>query len=163
MYMFKLMRRSTQYDQSSSSSSSSAALQGSGSRRGSTSSFVGSSAAYAPSGQFFGQELDSLLYVSMEDVDGRVREEAKKALKCLGHYGQQRLHQMERSRMGFNGGSNNSAATATASATNGPPPPPPPSSSSSKTTDGFGLHRFRGVHHQAGPGFRCSMPNLNGI
>ena len=162
MYMFKLMRRSTQYDQSSSSSSSSAALQGS-SRRGSTSSFVGpSSAAYAPSsGQFFGQELDSLLYVSMEDVDGRVREEAKKALKCLGHYGQQRLHQMERSRMGFNGGSNNSAT-----ATNGPPPPPPPpSSSSSKTTDGFGLHRFGGVHHhhQAGPGFRCSMPNLNGI
>ena len=163
MYMFKLMRRSTQYDQSSSSSSSSAALQGGSSRRGSTSSsFVGSSAAYAPSGQFFGQELDSLLYVSMEDVDGRVREEAKKALKCLGHYGQQRLHQMERSRMGFNGGSNNSA-TATATATNGPPPPPPPSSSSSKTTDGFGLHRFRGVHHQAGPGFRCSMPNLNGI
>lgn len=100
MYMFKLMKRSTQYDSGSSPAASSALF---GSRRGSRASLSTSSGL---SGHFFGQELDSLLYVSMEDVDGRVREEAKKALKCLGHYGQQRLHQMERSRMGFNGASN---------------------------------------------------------
>ena len=52
---------------------------------------------------FYGQEMDCLLYLSMEDCDNRVREEARKALKCLGHFGQLRLHQLECSRMGFVG------------------------------------------------------------
>jgi len=118
-YMFKLMKRSSQFEQSELGPSG-------GPRRSST-----------PSVTFFGQELDSLLYVSMEDHDGRVREEARKALKCLGHYGQQRLNQMERNRMGFYGGQRDS----------GPSPPT------------LAIMPQSGNNHVIGR----SMPNLNRI
>lgn len=50
---------------------------------------------------FDGKEVDSLLYVSMDDPDLKVRNEARQALKCFGSFGQERLNKLERVRMGF--------------------------------------------------------------
>lgn len=90
MYMLRLMKSGNQKDPNHQMEGPSSYLGVSGQRN---------------QVQFYGQELDCLLFMSAEDHDGRVREEAKKALKCLGHFGQQRLNQMERNRMGFFGGS----------------------------------------------------------
>ena len=104
--MFKLIKRANQYEQYKHHNQHQPAVvipsvnNNNSGRRNSTAK---TASTVVSSVTFFGQELDSLLYVSMEDPDGRVREEARKALKCLGHYGQQRLNQMERSRMGFVG------------------------------------------------------------
>ena len=127
MYMFKLMKRGSQYENSQHQHRG--APESPMVRRGSSSSGV----------TFFGQELDSLLYVSMEDQDGRVREEARKALKCLGHYGQQRLNQMERSRMGFMGNDSPTGSSPMANA------------------------RIQAGPKTSSSAIRGSMPNLNRI
>ncbi|CAG2111866.1 unnamed protein product [Medioppia subpectinata] len=49
------------------------------------------------------QSIDELLFVSTEDTDPRVREEARKALSTFGGDAQQRWHQCSLTQMGFTG------------------------------------------------------------
>ena len=49
------------------------------------------------------QSIDELLYVSTEDSDHRVRDEARKALSSFGNDAEQRWHQCSLTQMGFMG------------------------------------------------------------
>lgn len=99
---------------------------------------------------FFGKEVDSLLYVSMEDPDFKVRNEARQALKCFGSFGQERLNKLERVRMGFSIGSLSSSNSNSNSSKN-----------KCSTSSFLDSNKHSKPDMNARSYFGTSMPNLN--